>query len=141
MSARGQRRTAIKDSDVIQTQKTALKNVQAFCVLAVDPPRKVEHQLVEHPLQKYAVTLIMLFLVDLINAPRRPRQHRWVHIAKRPFIRRHLPIRMLVPFAPKQQQLLLGKFRIDQRQRQAMKRQIPCGEPGIFPLIGHRDNV
>ena len=39
---------------------------------------------------------------------------------------------------PKQHELLFGEFGIDQRQRHAVKRQIPGGEPGEFPFVGHR---
>ncbi len=47
---------------------------------------------------------------------------------------------MHVPFATQQNQLTLGKFGIDQRERDTMKTQVPGGEPGIFPFVGHRQN-
>ena len=38
----GQRRTAVKDADVVQPEKTTLENIVAVVVLAVDPPGKVQ---------------------------------------------------------------------------------------------------
>ena len=52
VAAGGQGRAAIKDADVVQPQKAALKDVVAVGILAVDPPGKVEQQLVKDPLQE-----------------------------------------------------------------------------------------
>jgi hypothetical protein len=46
-----------------------------------------------------------------------------------------------VPVARQQQQLVLGEARIDQRQGDGMKRQVPGGVPWVFPFVGHCDNV
>ncbi len=48
---------------------------------------------------------------------------------------------MLIPFAPEQEQLLLGKVGIEQSQWDAVKCQVPGGKPGIFPFIGHGDDI
>jgi hypothetical protein len=48
---------------------------------------------------------------------------------------------MHVPLARQQQQLLLGEVRVDERQRYAVKRQIPRGEPRVLPLVRHTDHV
>ncbi len=45
---------------------------------------------------------------------------------------------MLVPFAHNQIELALGKLWIDQRERNAVKGQVPRCVPGKFPFIGHR---
>ena len=67
--------------------------------------------------------------------------NRRIYIAKRPLVRRHLPIRMHVPLAREKHQLLLGELRIDECQRERVKCQVPGGVPGIFPLVRHRDDV
>ena len=36
---------------------------------------------------------------------------------------------------------LLGELGIDQRERDAVERQIPRRVPRVFPLVGHRDDV
>ena len=46
--------TAIEDADVVEPEEAALEDVVAFRVLAVDPPREVEQQLLEHPLEEDA---------------------------------------------------------------------------------------
>ena len=48
---------------------------------------------------------------------------------------------MHVPLACHQHELLLGELAIHQRQRYTVERQIPCGVPGIFPLVRHRNDV
>ena len=38
-------------------------------------------------------------------------------------------------------ELALGKVGIHHRQRNAVKSQIPCGKPGVFPIIRHREDI
>src|SRR6266851_3572360 len=83
----GRGSAAVEDADVVQAQKSALENVAAFAVLAVDPPGEVEHQLVEDPLKKCAITHAAALLFDLVNAQRRPGMHRRIDIAERPLVR------------------------------------------------------
>ena len=82
-----------------------------------------------------------LLAVDLEHAPGGPGVDRRVDVAEGPFVGRQLAVGVHVPFARKQDQLLLGELGIDQRQRDAVKGQVPGGIPGIFPLVGHRDDV
>ena len=51
-AADGQRRRPIERADVVQPEEAALEHVVALGVLAVHPPREVEQQLVEHPLEE-----------------------------------------------------------------------------------------
>jgi hypothetical protein len=48
---------------------------------------------------------------------------------------------MHIPFAQEQDELRLGKIRVDQGQGNAVKGQIPGRIPGVFPFVGHGDNV
>ena len=75
------------------------------------------------------------------HPPRRPGMHRRVDVAEGPLIRRQRPVRMHEPFMRQQQQLLLGKFRIDQRERHGLERQIPGCIPRILPGIRHRNDI
>src|SRR4026208_419976 len=113
--------TSIENTNIVEPQEAALKNVQSFRILSIDPPCKVEHQFVEHSLQKRPVSTAMLFLIYLINTPGCPCKHRWIDISKRPFIGGHLSIRMLIPFTAEQEQLLLGELGIKQCERDAVK--------------------
>ena len=45
VAAGGQRRAAVEDTDVVQSQEAALKEVLAKAVFAVHPPAEVQHQL------------------------------------------------------------------------------------------------
>jgi hypothetical protein len=48
---------------------------------------------------------------------------------------------MHVPLPSDQHELLLREFGIDERKRDGVKGQIPRREPGVFPLIRHRDHI
>ena len=39
-----------------------------------------------------------------------------------------------------QPELFFGELRVDKRQRDGMKRQVPCREPGILPFVWHREH-
>ena len=52
MAARRQRLAAVEDADIVEAEKTALKDVAALGVLAVDPPGEIQHQLVENAPEK-----------------------------------------------------------------------------------------
>src|SRR5580658_5263894 len=81
-----QRLAAVKDTDVVETQESALKDVQALGVLAVYPPGEIEREFVEGALQKRSVALALTFFFDLVHAPCRPSVHRRIDIAKGPLI-------------------------------------------------------
>ena len=96
----------------------------------------------EHALEELQVTLVAALLaIDLEHAPRRPRVHRRIHVAERPLVGGHLPVRMHVPLARQQHELLLRELCIDQCERQRVERQIPRRVPRVFPLVRHRDDV
>jgi hypothetical protein len=57
VAASGQRGAAIKDTDVIETEETALENVPAETVLAIHPPREVQQQFVKRGLEKIQIRL------------------------------------------------------------------------------------
>ncbi len=136
-----QRLRAVEHADVVQAEEAAFEDVAARGVLAVDPPREVEQQLLEHAFEELAVADAAALLLDLVDAPRRPRVHRRVHVAKRPLVRGQLPVGVHVPLAQHQRELVLGELGVDQRQRHHVKRQVPRGVPRVLPLVRHRDDV
>src|SRR5262252_2210268 len=69
VSARGQRCAPVKDANVVQAEEAALEDVSALRVLAIDPPREVEDQLLEDPGEKLSVSSAAALLVDLVDAP------------------------------------------------------------------------
>src|SRR5580692_5990139 len=141
MSTSGERSRAIKNSDIVETEKTTLKNVHPVGVFAIYPPREIEKQLVEDFFEKAAVGHASHAPLDLVNAPGSPRMNGRIHIAKSPFVSRQLPVRMHVPLAEKKNELVLRKIGIDQRERDTVESEIPRGIPGILPLIWHGHDV
>ena len=95
----------------------------------------------ENGFEKIAIAFPGLFFFDFVYAPRRPCEHRRIDIAEIPFISGHLSVGMLVPLAQNDIELGLGEERIDQRQRNAMEREIPRGVPRIFPFVRHRHDA
>ena len=67
--------------------------------------------------------------------------HGRIDVAEFPLISGQLTARVHIPFAGEQHELFLGEVGIDERQRDAVKCQIPSGIPWVFPLVGHGDDV
>ena len=67
--------------------------------------------------------------------------YRRIHIAQRKLVSRNLAVRVHVPFAQQQRQLMFGKLGVDAGKRNHVKRDVPSREPGIFPFVGHKMNV
>src|SRR5579883_953511 len=141
VAAGGQGGAAVKHADVVEAEKSALENVHALGVLAVHPPGKVEQELVEDALQEGAVAFAFSFLVDLIDAPGGPGVNGGIHVAESPLVGGQLAVGMHVPLAQKKDELVLGEIGVHERQRNAMKSQVPGGIPGVLPLVGHGDDV
>mmetsp|Transcript_5220 Transcript_5220/g.11626 ORF Transcript_5220/g.11626 Transcript_5220/m.11626 type:complete len:312 (+) Transcript_5220:949-1884(+) len=138
----GQVTSAVEDAYVVQAQEAALKDVPAFRILAVHPPREVDEQLLEHLLQEHDVTNATSHLpLHLEDAPRRPGMHRRVHVAEVPLEGRQLSVRMHVALIDHEAELVLGEARVHQRQRQAVEGEVPGGVPGELPLVRHGDDV
>ena len=66
---------------------------------------------------------------------------RRIDVGECPFVRRDLAVRMHVPLAREQQQLLLREVRVDHRERDRVEGHVPRREPRILPLVGHRQDV
>ena len=80
-------------------------------------------------------------LLHAVEKDRRPGLDRRVDVAEVPLIGRDLPGRMQVKLLQQQIELLLGEIDVDRRQGDRVKGQIPGGEPRIFPLVRHRDDM
>src|SRR5580658_4025714 len=129
-AARGQRLAAVEYTDVVEAEEAALKNISSLLVLTVHPPGKIQKKLLKYALQKHQVAGVIgigfaaLAAINLKDAKGGPRVDRRVHVAKRPFVRRQLAVRVHVPFACEQDELALGKFRVDVREGDAMEREV-----------------
>src|ERR1700741_345566 len=86
ITAGGQRSAPVESSDIIQPEKSALKDVATGDVLPVYPPGEIEKQLVEDTFQKRNIPRIVwfrgppVFTIDLKNSPSCPSVHRRVYI-------------------------------------------------------------
>ena len=67
--------------------------------------------------------------------------HRRIDIAEVPLVGRNLPIRVEVQAAHHQQQLLLGKVEVHQRQGNRVKSEVPGGIPRVLPFVRHGDHI
>ena len=141
VAAHRKRGAAVKDPDIIQAQKAALKDVSPLGVFAVDPPREVQQQLVKDPFQKSPIAKAASLLIDLVDPPGSPGMHRRVDVVEVSLVRGQLPVRVHVPLPEQQQQLVFCELGIDEGQRYAVKGQIPCSIPRILPFVGHGDHV
>ena len=131
----------VEHADVVEAEEAALEDVLPLGVLAVHPPGEVEQQLLEDPLEEPSVGDASDPLLDLVDAPGRPGVDRWVDVAEGPLVGGDLAVRVHVPLAEEEDQLLLREVRVDQRQRDRVKREVPGRVPRILPLVRHRDDV
>ncbi len=95
----------------------------------------------EDALEERAVALARLRLFDLVDAQRRPGVHGRVHVGEVPLVRRDLAVRMHVPLAQHEHELVLGELRVHERQDDAVEREIPGRVPRELPRVGHRQDV
>src|SRR5690242_21272322 len=141
MSARGKRGGTVENSDIVEPEETALEDVRAVGVLAIHPPGEVQKQLMKDFFEESAVGDATNAALDFVNTPRGPGMHGRIYVAESPFIRRQLPVGVHVPFAEQENELLFGEVGIDQSDGNAVKSEVPGGVPGIFPFVGHGDDV
>jgi hypothetical protein len=127
----------VDGADVVQAEEAALEHIVAARVLQVDPPVEVEQELIEDPAQEVEVAAA----VDGEHLERGPGLHRRVHVAEIPLVGGQRPVRMLEPLPAEQDQLVLGKRRVDVGQGNAVEGKIPGGEPRVLPLVRHGHEV
>src|SRR5260370_25449129 len=97
----GKRRGTVKDSDIVEAEKSALKNVCAVRILAAYPPGKIQQQLVKHFFQESAVGDAAHAPLDFVDAPGGPPRNRRIHCAKGPLVGGQLPVGMTEAFSQK----------------------------------------
>ena len=134
-------RVTVEDTDVVHPQEAALEDVVPQCVLAVHPPGEVEKHLVEDALEEPVVGDPGAAALDLEHRDRGHGEDRRVDVAEVPFVGGDLSVGVHVPLPQNEQDLLLGELRVDVREGNAVEAQVPGGEPGELPLVGHRDHV
>src|SRR5215472_5283440 len=79
------------------------RHVVATCVFSIYPPGEVDQELLKGASQKIEIGAA----IDPEHRERGPRLNRRIHVSEIPFIRRQLAVRVHVPFARQQQQLML----------------------------------
>ena len=111
-------------------------------VLAVHPPGEVQRRASGRTLSSQSTSPSPgTDLLELVREDGRPGVHGRVHVAEVPFVRRNLAVRVQVAALQHQVELLLAELRVDHRQGEDVKREIPRGVPRVLPLVRHRDDV
>ena len=132
---------AVEHRNIVEAEKAALENIVALGVLAVDPPGVIEQELVKDALQEIVVAAPALHALGAERLQRGKGVDRRVHVAEIPLVGRDLAVRIEIAFVEHQLDLILGEIDVDQGERAAVEGEVPGGEPGIFPGVGHRDHV
>ncbi len=132
---------SVEQRDVVEPEKAALEDVVALAVDLVDPPGEVDQQLVEAALEERAIGLARADAVHVVDTPDRPRMHRRIEVGELPLVRRDLPVRVLELLEQHEPELLLREIRVDQRNGDGVKGEVPGREPGVFPLVRHRQHA
>src|SRR5271169_40488 len=113
MTSGRQRRTAVKNADIVEAEKPALEEAAAEAVLAVHPPAEIRRQPAEHSLQEVEIGLAAHRLLHAVEKDRCPGLDRRIDIAEVPLIGRDLSGRMQVSLAEQQVELLFGEIDVD----------------------------
>lgn len=66
---------------------------------------------------------------------------RRIDIGEIPLVGRELAVRVHVPLAQQEQELVFGKLRIHRGEGYHVEGGVPRGEPRVFPLVRHRQDV
>ena len=122
-------------------RKPPWKTLLPVGVLAIDPPGKVQQQLLKDAFEERVVAAAVASSARSGTRGRRPRLDRRVDVAERPFVGGNLAVGVHVPFARQQHELRFGELGVDQRERDTVKRQVPGRKPRILPRVRHRDHV
>ena len=85
----------IEGTDVVQSQETAAKEVVAFRILAVEPPREIQQQLLEYSLKEFVIR----GAVNYKDSDRCQSMDRRIDVIETPFVRRKRAVRMKKPFS------------------------------------------
>src|SRR5262245_6310227 len=88
VSASRQRRAAVKDPDIVQTEEPSFEHVAAGAILAVYPPGEVQEQLLEGALKPIHVTPAAPKLFQTVGEDGGPGMDWRVNIAEVPFVGR-----------------------------------------------------
>ena len=140
VTARGKGSTAIEDANVVEPEESACKNILPLRVLPVDPPVEILHEALKRSFQETNVGSPQ-FAFDIEEEQCCPCMDRGIHVAEIPFVRWDLSVGMGIQIPQHEEQLVLGEVEVHKRQGNCVKSQVPSGIPGIFPLVGHRDDV
>ena len=92
----------------------------------------------EAALEPLAVGVAVADAIHVVDPPHRPRVDRRVEVAELPLVGGDLAAGVLELLEQQQPELVLGELRVDQRERHALEREVPRGEPRVLPLVGHR---
>src|SRR6185369_1831753 len=99
----------------------------AGSVLAIDPPGESHHQFLKSKVEPIGVSFSITGLLETVRKYCGPGLNGRIDVAEIPFVCRKLPVRMLIVRLEHQIQLLFAEVRIDDSQRQYVKREVPRG--------------
>ena len=137
----GQRVVSVKNTNVVQPQKASSEEIVAVAVQSVHPPGEVKQKLLKSSFQELDILIVVSSQGHSIDLQDRPRMNGRIHIVERELIGWNFSARMHVPLAKHQQELRFCERRIDLGHGHHLERGVPCGEPGVLPLVGHREHV
>src|SRR5271156_5230613 len=134
-------RAPIEDPDVVETEEATLEYVLPEAVLAIHPPSEVQQKLLKSSLEEIDISLAPQGLLCSMEKQGRPSVDWRVDIAEVPLICRNLAAGVHVKPFEHEIDLLLGELGVHDRYRDRVEREVPGRIPGIFPFVGHRDDV
>src|SRR5262249_49265752 len=113
MATRGKGSAAIKDPDVVQSEKATGEDVLPLRIFPVDPPVKIQHQALKRSFQETQIGPAKL-LFHVVQKQRCPCMHGRIYVTEVPLISRNLSVGVCVQISQHEQQLVLSKVKVHQ---------------------------
>src|SRR5262249_5935941 len=105
IAAGRQRRTAVENADIVQSQKSALEKIAPGRIFAIDPTGEIQQQLPEGILEKLDVFVSAELFVDAVGEQSSPSVNRRIDVAEVPFVGGNLAARVQIDLVQHQIQL------------------------------------
>ena len=131
---------AVEEADVIEAEEAAGEEVTSVDIFAVDPPGEVDEEFEEAAFEEGAVALVTA-RGDFVDAPAGPGVDWGVDVVEVPLVGGEFSGGVHVPFAEEEFELVFGEVGIDFGHGEHVEGEVPSGEPGVFPFIGHGEDI
>ena len=142
VTAIGGRLAAVEGAGIVEAEETAAKDFELVVGGGVvGPPSEVDEKCVKDVLEEEPVGASGAAGIGEVGAECGPGINGRVRVAEVPLVSGEASVGMHIPFLEQELELVLGQRGIGEGERDGVKGEVPAGEPRVFPVVGHGDDV